>query len=311
MKKLLALALSFILIFTLVTPAFAVTETPYEDSEFFEYEGYTLHYRQWKAKAPKGQIIMLHGFAHTTYCWHNMAEILVDNGYTCVLVDLPNFGYSSRDTMEMERLPREEIVHALMTYLSDDPWYVAGHSMGGFVAESVFDKYPESVNNILLYGTTGNINSPEMSKMMGNPTLIKLVVPFLKLLAKSDRGILDKIIKVAVKFCFFDNEYFENYDYSEIVESFKRPGTGEGIFYSFSMITDTNYEAIKNGPPVLYINGSKDYIIKKDAVATLLENLPENSTYHIVEGGGHLFIENYAEEAAEVTVEFLEKNPSK
>ena len=48
MKKLLALALSFILIFTLVTPVFAVTETPYEDSEFFEYEGYTLHYRQWK-----------------------------------------------------------------------------------------------------------------------------------------------------------------------------------------------------------------------------------------------------------------------
>ena len=46
MKKLLALALSFILVFTLVIPAFAVNETPYEDSEFFEYEGYILHYRQ-------------------------------------------------------------------------------------------------------------------------------------------------------------------------------------------------------------------------------------------------------------------------
>lgn len=311
MKKLLALALSFILIFTLVTPVFAVNETPYEDSEFFEYEGYTVHYRQWKAENPKGQIIMLHGFAHTTYCWHNMAEILVDNGYTCVLVDIPNFGYSSRDTMEMERLPREEIIHALMTYLSDDKWYVAGHSMGGFIAESIYDNYPESVNNILLYGTTGNINTPEMSAIAGNSTLIRLVVPLLKRLAKSDRNILDKIIKVAVKFCFFDNEYFADYDYSEIVESFKREGTGEGIFYSFSMLTDTNYEAIKNGPAVLYINGSKDYVIKKDAVATMLENLPENSTYYVVEGGGHLFIENYAKEAAEVTLEFLSKNPAK
>ena len=311
MKKITALFLSVILIFTLAIPAFATVETPYNDSEFFEYEGYTLHYRQWKAEEPKGQIIMLHGFAHTTYCWQNMAEILVDNGYTCVLVDIPNFGYSSRDTMEMERLPREEIIHALMTYLSDDKWYVAGHSMGGFIAESIYDKYPESVNNIFLYGTTGNINTPEMSAIAGNATLIKLVVPLLKRLAKSDRNILDKIIKVAVKFCFFDNEYFADYDYSEIVESFKREGTGEGVFYSFSMLTDTNYEAIKNGPPVLYINGSKDYVIKKDAVATMLENLPENSTYYVVEGGGHLFIENYAEEAAEVTLEFLAENPSK
>ena len=311
MKKITALFLSIIMIFALMIPAFAVTETPYSDSEFFEYEDYTVHYRQWKAENPKGQIIMLHGFAHTTYCWHNMAEILVDNGYTCVLVDIPNFGYSSRDTMEMERLPREEIIHALMTYLSDDKWYVAGHSMGGFIAESIYDNYPESVNNILLYGTTGNINTPEMSAIAGNATLIRLVVPLLKRLAKSDRNILDKIIKVAVKFCFFDNEYFADYDYSEIVESFKREGTGEGIFYSFSMLTDTNYEAIKNGPAVLYINGSKDYVIKKDAVATLLENLPENSTYYVVEGGGHLFIENYAEEAAAVTLEFLSKNPSK
>ena len=212
--------------------------------------------------------------------------------------------------MEMERLPREEIVHALMVYLSDEPWYVAGHSMGGFVAESVYDKYPESVNNILLYGTSGNINTPEMSKFIGSNTLIKLLVPLLKRLAKHEK-VIDRIIKVAVKFCFFDNDYFAEYDYSEIVNSFVRPGTGEGIFYSFSMLSDTNYEAIKNGPPVLYINGSKDAVIKKSAVQTLIDNLPENSEYHIVEGGGHLFIENYADEAAVLTLNFLEKNPAK
>ena len=310
MKKIMSVILSVILILSMAVAAFATAETPYDDSKFFDYKGYSIHYREWKAKEQKGQIIFLHGFAHTTYCWHNMAEKLVAEGYTCVLVDLPNFGYSSRDTMEMERLPREEIVHALMVYLSDEAWYVAGHSMGGFVAESVYDKYPESVNNLLLYGTSGNINTPEMSEFVGNPKLIKLLVPLLKRLAKHEK-VIDKIIKVAVKFCFFDNEYFAAYDYSEIVKSFVRPGTGEGIFYSFSMLTDTNYEAIKNGPAVLYINGSKDKVIKKSAVQTLIDNLPENSEYHIIEGGGHLFIENYADEAAELTLRFLEKNPEK
>ena len=92
MKKFLSVVLAAILILSMTVTAFAVMETPYGDSEFFEYKGYSIHYREWKAENPKGQIIMLHGFAHTTYCWHNMAEKLVAEGYTCVLVDLPNFG---------------------------------------------------------------------------------------------------------------------------------------------------------------------------------------------------------------------------
>ena len=130
MKKFISVILSVILILSMAVTAFAATETPYVDSEFFDYKGYTIHYREWKAQDQKGQIIFLHGFAHTTYCWHNMAEKLVANGYTCVLVDLPNFGYSSRDTTEMERLPREEIVHALMVYLSYERLYVFHHALG-------------------------------------------------------------------------------------------------------------------------------------------------------------------------------------
>ncbi len=306
MKKFLSFVLCAILVFTMAIPAFAAYKTPYEDSEFFEYEGYSVHYRKWEAENPKGQILMIHGFAHTTYCWTDIAAKLVDNGYTCVLVDLPDFGYSSRETADMKKLPREDIMHALMVHLSDDPWYVAGLSMGGFVAESIYDKYPESVNNILLYGTTGNINSPRMAKLMGNETFIKLAVPVLKFIVK-----FDKVIEIAIKWCFFDNEYAENYDYSEILKSLRMPGTGEGVLYSFSMLSDTNYEAIKNGPAVLYMNGSKDAVIKKSAVKTLMENLPENSVYHEVEGGGHLFIENYADETAEVTLEFFKNNPSR
>lgn len=306
MKKILSAAIALVMLFAMAVPAFAVYETPYEDSEFFEYEGYSVHYRKWEAENQKGQILMLHGFAHTTYCWTDVATKLVSEGYTCVLVDLPDFGYSSRETADMEKLPREDIMHALMVYLSDDPWYVAGHSMGGFVAESIYDKYPESVNNLLLYGTSGNINSPQVAELAGNEFFIKLAVPVLKFIVK-----FDKVIEVAIKWCFFDNEYAESYDYSEILKTLRMSGTGEGVLYSFSMLSDTNYEAIKNGPPVLYINGSKDAVISKSAVKTLKENLPENSVYYEVQGGGHLFIENYAEETAEVTLEFLKNNPSR
>lgn len=306
MKKFLAAILSFVLLLTTAIPAFAVYETPYEDSEFFEYEGYSVHYRKWEAEEEKGQILMIHGFADNTYCWTDMATKLVAEGYTCVLVDLPDFGYSTRETADMKKLPREEIMHALMVCLSDEPWYVAGHSMGGFVAQSIYDKYPESVNNILLYGTTGNINSPQVAEIMGNEIFVSIAAPILQFALK-----FDWVIEIALKMCFVDDEYAENYDYSKIAEPLRIEGTSEGVLYSFSMLTSTNYEAIKNGPPVLYMSGSEDSIISVSAKETLIDFLPENSVYYEVEGGGHLFIENYADEAAEVTLEFLKNNPAK
>lgn len=306
MKKAASLILCIVLIFTMALPAFAAVETPYNDSEFFEYKGYTIHYREWEAKNPKGQIIMLHGFAHTTYCWHDIAGKLVDEGYTCVLVDLPDFGYSSRDTMKMEKLPREEIIHALMTYLSDEKWYVAGHSMGGVIAQAIYAAYPESVENLLLYGTSGNPTPSELAKFMGNPFVVKVVSSFIKIFSKFD-GLFNGIISFALRYCMLDNKYFETYDYSEIVKSLKREGTAEGIFYSFSMLKDTDYEAVRNGNPVLYINGDRDGVISKDSIAYLTSCLPEGSVCHTIEGAGHLLIENYADEVAELTLDFLKK----
>ena len=139
MKKIVSLLLCAVLLCGLCLPAFAADtqDLPYADSAFFDYGAYTIHYRVKDAASPRGQIMMLHGFAESTYCWENLSAVLVENGYTCVLVDLPDFGYSSRETKETDKLPREEIIHALMVSLSDEAWYLAGHSMGGYVALSV------------------------------------------------------------------------------------------------------------------------------------------------------------------------------
>ena len=146
MKKTSCILLCLALLCALCLPALAANgETlPYPDSAFFSYKDYTLHYRVQDVPDPKGQIILIHGFAASTACWEPLSAILTANGYRCVLVDLPDFGYSSRETEGTERLPREEVVHALMTALSDAPWYVAGHSMGGFVALALAQTYPES-----------------------------------------------------------------------------------------------------------------------------------------------------------------------
>lgn len=304
MKKILALILSIVFAFSVVVPAFAAYETPFEDSQFFEYEDYSIHYRVWEAENSKGQIFMIHGFALSSYCWVELATRLVAEGYTCVMADLPDFGYSTRETADTEKLPREDIMHALMTELSDDPWYLAGHSMGGYVAQALAAKYPESVKNLLLYGTGGNDNDPSMTAMMGNDVFVALMGPIMQLMTR-----FDFLVKLFLQMGLNDKEYAESYDLEKITEPIRIDGTGKGACYSFSMLTPTDYEAIKNGKPVLFVNGSADSVIPDASKDAIREVLPEGSVDYVVENGGHMFIENMADETAAVTLEFLANNP--
>ncbi len=304
MKKIIALVLSLVMTLSLAVPAFAAYETPFDDSLFFEYEEYSIHYRVWEAENAKGQIFMIHGFALSSYCWVELAARLVENGYTCVMADLPDFGYSTRETASTEKLPREDIMHALMISLSDEPWYVAGHSMGGYVAQALAAKYPESVKNLLLYGTGGNDNDASLTAMMGNDMFVAVMGPIMQLMTK-----FDILVKLFLQMGLNDKEYAANYDLSKITEPIRIDGTGRGACYSFSMLTNTDYEAIKNGNPVLFVNGSADSVIPDSAKNSIREVLPEGSIDYVVDGGGHMFIENKADEAAQVTLQFLAANP--
>ena len=194
-------------------------------------------------------------------------------------------------------------MHELMVSLSDEPWYVAGHSMGGYVAEALAAKYPESVKNLLLYGTGGNDNDPTMTALMGNDVFVALMGPLMQLMTR-----FDFLVNMFLRMGLNDDEYAAQYDVAKITEPLRIDGTGKGACYSFSMLTNTDYEAIKNGKPVLFVNGSADSVIPDASKNSIREVLPEGSVDYVVEGGGHMFIENKAAETAEVTLSFLAAN---
>ena len=88
MKKLKAAAavlLAAVMIMAVSVTAFAKTQTPFDNSEFFEYGDYSVHYRVFEAKGDfRGRIMMLHGFGCSTYSWEPMAKLMSENGYECV-----------------------------------------------------------------------------------------------------------------------------------------------------------------------------------------------------------------------------------
>ena len=306
-QKLLAICLSFICLFTLITPAFAVggaaeeQTQPFENSAFFTVGDYRIHYREFPAEDPKGQIFMIHGFALSSYCFEMLAKEMAARGYTCVLADLPDFGYSTRETVEMEKLPREDIMHALMTYLSPEPWFVAGHSMGGYVALGIAQKYPGSVKNLLLYGTNGNDGaSGARGAMMQNAAFIRMMGPMMEAMGKCG-----PLVRMLYVMACNDLSFAMRYDISKITDPYYIEGTGAGAIINFSMLPATDYETVKTMPPILFLNGGSDKVIADSARVKLRAALPAGSVDITIPGAGHMVIETHAPQVADMTAAFL------
>ena len=307
LHRALVLLLSLALLLTLCVPVFALgaqrldPDQPFEDSAFFDYESYRIHYRVFPAENAKDQIFMIHGFALSSYCFVALAEELVQAGYTCVLADLPDFGYSTRETQDTVKLPREEIMHALMQSLSDKPWFVAGPSMGGYVALGLAESYPESVKNVLLYGTCGNDGAPDFAvKLMENDVWCSLIGPMMETAGKSKL-----LVRLLYVFACNSFSYAMHYDASKITDPYYIKGTGTGAIRNFTMLPKTNYDFVRTMPPILFVNGDHDYVITDSNRKNIRAALPEGSVDYVVKGAGHMVIETHAAETARVTVDFL------
>ena len=275
---------------------------PFENSAFFTTGAYRIHYRVFPAENAKGQIFMIHGFALSSYCFEALALELAGRGYTCVTADLPDFGYSTRETAEMEKQPREDLMHALMTSLSPDPWFVAGHSMGGYVALALAEKYPESVKNLLLYGTNGNDGAGDArGAMMQNAAFIRAMGAMMETMGKC-RPLVRLLYVAACNSLPFAMQY----DVSKITDPYEIPGTGAGAIINFTMLTPTNYDAVKAMPPILFLNGGSDAVIRDSARVKLRAALPAGSVDAVLAGAGHMVIETHASQAADITAAFLQ-----
>lgn len=72
---------------------------PFENSKYFTYGDYKIHYRVDEAHGKeKGKMFMIHGFGCATTFYDELCDEYVRRGMRCVRVDLPDFGFSTRES---------------------------------------------------------------------------------------------------------------------------------------------------------------------------------------------------------------------
>lgn len=304
MKKIISIICVIAVIFSSLTVfSFAGNEDfkPYDNSRFFEYGDYEIHYRVVPAEGEmKGRIMMLHGFLCSTYAWRNIAEILSEEGYECVMADLPNFGFSTRESDDIEIIDREILITELMKSIAPmDEWIIAGHSMGGGVAVNIAINNP--VENLLLYCPAPQSEFPDAMEGLMTSGFMKW---FMNIFFNYGTR-CEPLVKMIIYAATMDWDFAMDYDVTGVTDATQYNGFGGGLCEMMFNVKATDLEnASKVECPVLLVNASKDIIINDTMKSQMAEAFPDATTY-IVEGGGHQCIENRAEEICDVTLDFI------
>lgn len=303
-KKILSVVLCIVMVFATAIPAFAADEQtlPYENSKFFTYGDYELHYRVAEHEGVyKGRIMFIHGFGQSSFSWENMADEMSAKGYDCYCVDLPNFGYSTRETADMELVDREVLVEKLMLSIAPgSSWILAGHSMGGAVAINVAQSV--DVQKLMLFCAAPVADMGDMSGMTAMPFMGKMMNFVFKYLTK-----IDLLMRVVVLMATANWDYTKGYNLEGVTAPLQLDGTGEGLCVLMQHQRPTDLEGAKNiDCPVLIVNAEKDMIISGSMKQQISDAFP-NAEHYLVSGGGHICIEDRAEELAGVAYEFINK----
>lgn len=302
MKKFFSITMVIIIAFSLSSTAYAKADfKPYNDSQYFEYGDYSIHYRVIPSQTTfKGRILMIHGFLCSTYSWQNMAAELSVDGYDCVLVDLPNFGYSTRETSEMKIIPREELLNQLMLSIAPaKEWILAGHSMGGGVAINLAIKLP--VKALLLYCPCPQASFPSFAQEICTSRIMEAAMNFIFNYFTKVTPLVRLVIFAATN----DLKFALSYDVQGVTDPVQYDGFGAGMCEMMYNVSPTNMaDVYKITCPVLLCQAEKDIILNDKIKSEVNDAFPNAKTY-LIAVGGHQCIENLAKELSAITNDFL------
>jgi pimeloyl-ACP methyl ester carboxylesterase len=245
---------------------------------FFSYKGGRIHY----SDSGKGDpIVLLHGYLESSEVWNGFAERL-GSVFRVISADLPGHGlsdvYGDVHTMEFMATAIKE----LTDHLGFKKVFMAGHSLGGYVALAYLELYPEHLTGYCLFHSQPFPDTPAaLDKRRREIEIVKM--------GKKNLMYPDNVIRM---FAASNLEKFAaELQRSKDIAS-KIPGEGIIAVLKGMMVRPSRLSFMEKGKvPCLWILGLMDNYIACEHIQTMV-NLPFNARAVILKNSGHLgFIE--------------------
>lgn len=105
-------------------------------------------------------LVLIHGYPLDHSIWDEIAPLLEED-FDLIIPDLRGFGQSDLTEADDSIVDYASDIADLLSHLKIRKAYLAGHSMGGYVALAFAREYPERVSGLALVSSQAVADSPE------------------------------------------------------------------------------------------------------------------------------------------------------
>jgi len=241
--------------------------------------GCSLHYIDIGSGEP---VVLVHGFAETTYSWHENVPTLREAGFRLIMVDQPGHGQSGvpggPHALTLEN--QAGAIVELTEHLGLRKFNIIGHSTGGSIALFIMINHPGRVQQAVV-----------IDPVCFKPPAVQLLkIPGMEFLANVFGGRWS--IRTGLEDAYYDGYRVDDALVDEYSRPLARPEyyrtliSLEKQFYSpgFQKMTES-YGRIQ--APVLIIWGKEDTWLPREQ-GTMLHGQMESSALQVIEDCGHI-----------------------
>ena len=236
-------------------------------------------------------ILLLHGYLETLYIFEEFADALQKEGYRVIMLDLPGHGLSGSNkeinTMEFSATVAADVLQKCGV----ENAYVAGHSMGGYIAQHCVKLFPQLFKGLILLNSTPFADSDV--KKENRKREIELVI----------NSKLGKLASLSIP-QMYSPDNLRRLD-AKIEETLEIVETHDpmGIVACLNgMMERSDTKDVLAQSNAMAIYGDSDKFITNEIRDSLIEEFP-NVKHCIVNGTGH---NSFIEDTAKV-VEFIKE----
>ena len=124
-------------------------------SKYLDVDGLTIHYQEEGSGPP---LLLIHGVASSLHTWDGWVAQLKDR-YRVIRLDLPGFGLTGPDPAMVDQEITEqymvEKIQGFMQGLGVQKFFIAGNSLGGYIAWNYAKQYPQNLYKMILLDSAG------------------------------------------------------------------------------------------------------------------------------------------------------------
>ena len=270
-----------------------------KEDKFIKVKGHDIHYLKQGEGAP---LILVHGFACSTYTWRKLIPLLADH-HTVYALDLLGFGLSDKPPDGNYDLRSQgSLVLDFMNALHLPSATLVGHSMGGVVVAYAAVEAPEQVKALVL------VDAGFYSG--GAPAFLKYI--FFPL----DRIMAKQFYTKEMRMKSFSRSYYnKSLITDEVMEGYMLPTTTphavDALARMMKEVGPRKYEGISEhiSEPTLIVWGEQDLPIPPRDGERLNREI-KGSKLMIVKECGHMSPEEKPEELAKAIKDFVGKIPA-